>query len=61
VLGGFLGGFTTYSAFALFSVDLARDARWGVLVSQLGLHLVGGMVAVLLGMALARALGLGQG
>jgi CrcB protein len=59
VLGGFLGGFTTYSAFALFTVELAQDARYGVVGAQLALHLVGGVIAVLVGIAIGRALGLG--
>lgn len=58
VLGGLLGGFTTYSAFALFSVELGQAARFGVLLAQIGLHLFGGIACVLLGSALARALGL---
>lgn len=58
-LGGLLGGFTTYSAFALFSVELAEHGRYGALTGQLALHLVGGVGCVLLGAALARAAGLG--
>lgn len=58
VMGGLLGGFTTYSAFALFSVELGQAGRLGVLAAQLGLHGLGGIACVLLGMALARALGL---
>ncbi len=57
-IGGLLGGFTTYSAFALFTVTLAQESRYGVMAGQVALHLVGGVVCVLLGMALARALGL---
>lgn len=60
VMGGLLGGFTTYSAFALFGVELAHAARWGVLATQLALHLGGGFAGVLLGAALARALGLAK-
>jgi CrcB protein len=54
VVGGLLGGFTTYSAFALFSYELLRDERLGVLALQVGLHLVLGMLAVAAGMALGR-------
>lgn len=54
VAGGLLGGFTTYSAFALFSYELYRDERLGVLALQVGLHLGLGMAAVAAGMALAR-------
>lgn|SRR5690606_10904236 len=61
VLGGLLGGFTTYSAFALFSVTLAEDQRWGALATQIGAHLVGGVVCVWLGFWIARLLGFGVG
>ncbi|PRQ03390.1 putative fluoride ion transporter CrcB [Enhygromyxa salina] len=59
VLGGLLGGFTTYSAFALFTVDLVGQQRWGVLGAQLGAHLVGGVLCVWAGFWAARAFGLG--
>lgn len=59
VLGGLLGGFTTYSAFALFSFELIEQQRYGVLAVQLVSHLFGGVVCVILGLWLARALGLG--
>lgn len=59
VLGGLLGGFTTYSAFALLSVDLAEHQRWGILATQIGGHLVGGVVCVWVGFLAARALGFG--
>jgi CrcB protein len=55
VVGGLLGGFTTYSAFALFSYELLRDERLGALAAQIGLHLVLGVLGVLGGMALGRA------
>jgi CrcB protein len=58
VMGGFLGGFTTYSAFALFSVEFMGASKWDTLALQLGLHLAGGMLCVYLGMQLARGLGL---
>ena len=58
VLGGLLGGFTTYSAFALFSVSLIGEGRSGALAVQLGLHLVGGVACVWIGMWLARSAGL---
>ena len=61
VLGGLLGGFTTYSAFALFSVGLVQQQRWGVLATQIASHLIGGVVCVWLGFWLARTLGLGIG
>jgi CrcB protein len=60
VLGGLLGGFTTYSAFALFTVTLVEQQRWGVLTTQIVGHLVGGIACVWIGFAIARVLGLGS-
>jgi CrcB protein len=57
VLGGLLGGFTTYSTFALFTVTLAQQQRWGILSAQIGGHLVGGVVCVVAGLWLASVLG----
>ncbi len=57
LLTGLLGGFTTYSAFALLTVDLAGDGRWGLVSAQLAAHIVGGVTCVLLGIALGRVLG----
>ncbi|PRQ06066.1 fluoride efflux transporter FluC [Enhygromyxa salina] len=59
ILGGLLGGFTTYSAFALLSVDLVGHHRFGVLATQIGAHLVGGVLCVWAGFWAARALGFG--
>jgi CrcB protein len=57
VLGGLLGGFTTYSAFALFSVALAEQQRWGFLATQIVAHLLGGVACVWAGFWIARLLG----
>lgn len=51
LLVGLLGGLTTYSSFALLSVELAEAGRWSPLAWQLGLHMVGGMLMVVLGAA----------
>ena len=57
VLAGLLGGFTTYSTFALLSVELAQGGRWAPLAWQLGLHVGGGMLMVALGAWLAGLVG----
>lgn len=57
VVGGLLGGFTTYSAFALFSVELLRDDKVAVLGLQVGTHVILGMACVWVGLVLGRALG----
>lgn len=56
VVGGLLGGFTTYSAFALFSVELLKDDKVGVLGLQVGTHVILGMLCVWAGLVLGRAL-----
>lgn len=61
VIVGLLGGFTTYSSFALVSLELATGARWTALGWQLGLHLAGGLAMVALGAWLVRALLPGPG
>lgn len=57
VLVGLLGGFTTYSSFALLSVDLAQTGKWSALALQIGLHGVGGMLLVMLGAAVVGLFG----
>ncbi len=55
ILGGFLGGFTTYSAFGLASLHLLLAGRLGAAGTVVLLHLVLGLLATLLGLTLARA------
>ena len=56
IVGGFLGGFTTYSAFAWETLALAerRGAGWAAL--YVAASLVGGLAACALGILLARRL-----
>ena len=57
IVGGLLGGLTTYSAFALFSVELLRDDKVAMLGLQVGTHVILGMLCVWAGLVLGRALG----
>ncbi len=51
---GFLGSFTTFSSYAVESINLWRDANlWRGLVNIVGNNLLG-LLAVILGAALAR-------
>lgn len=56
VISGFLGGYTTYSAFALESIALFERGERAVGVTYTVATLVGGLAAVVLGVALARAI-----
>jgi CrcB protein len=51
---GFLGGFTTYSAFALETVQLAQTGRSASALLYVAITLVGGVAACWVGLTLAR-------
>lgn len=55
---GFMGGFTTYSAFAVETTVLLREGAALLAAANVGVTLVGGLVACFLGMSLGRALGI---
>lgn len=55
ILGGLLGGFTTYSAFGLLSWDLLREGRTLAFSAQVLAHVVGGLLFVAAGVALGRS------
>jgi CrcB protein len=54
ITAGFLGGFTTYSAFAYQSFDLASKQSYGAFAAYLGLTVVGCLVLCGAGVALGR-------
>ncbi len=51
---GVLGGYTTFSTFAVDAVQLADVGRWPVAVGYVLLSVVGGLAAVVLGLLLGR-------
>ena len=53
---GFLGAYTTFSTFMLESWRLAETGAWGPALANLGGSLVLGLVAVVAGLTLGRAL-----
>ena len=50
---GFCGGYTTYSTFALETVQLARHDRWLVAVAYLTATVIGGLAAAAFGLRAA--------
>jgi len=56
ILTGFMGSFTTFSTFAFESSALLRDAEWSVAAANVLGHNLVGILAVVAGMALGRAL-----
>ena len=51
---GFMGAFTTFSTFAFETVQLIRDDKVGTAVANATLQNVAGVLAVALGMTIAR-------
>ncbi|NIP84180.1 MAG: fluoride efflux transporter CrcB, partial [Planctomycetales bacterium] len=51
---GFLGAFTTYSAFGWETFRLLADNRWGPALANVAAHLLLGLVAVWAGITLVR-------
>lgn len=60
LLGGLLGGFTTYSAFGLLTYAYAQEGRYAVFAAHVLLHVALGLAAVGLGLWLGRSLAPGQ-
>jgi fluoride exporter len=53
---GVLGGYTTYSTFAVDVVQQAEAGAWGVAVAYVTLSVLGGIAAASLGVVAGRAL-----
>lgn len=56
LLVGFMGAFTTFSTYAFETAALLRDAEWATAAGNLLAQNVVGIAALLLGLALGRAL-----
>ena len=54
---GFLGAFTTFSAFSVETLRLLESGQAGAALSSVAANLIGALAAVLLGATVARALG----
>ena len=56
VVAGFLGAFTTFSAFSWESVQLWQTGRWPALLANVGLNVGGCLLATGIGVAVSRAI-----
>jgi len=57
ILGtGFLGAFTTFSTFGMDTYRAMQAGAWGVAASNVAINVVGGIILVAAGVALASAL-----
>lgn len=56
LVAGILGGFTTFSSFSLETLRLGQDNEMGRAALNIAVNLALGMTAVLLGVAMGRAL-----
>lgn len=50
---GFLGAFTTFSAFSWETVNLLEDGEWTRAAFYVGASVIGGLLGILLGMRVA--------
>ena len=54
ILVGFMGGFTTFSAYMLETGNLLRDTQWAPALANMAIQNVGGVVVFFLGLAAGR-------
>ena len=57
LMTGFLGGYTTFSAFAYETVFLAREQAWASAIASVFLQITLGLIAVVAGYRFAVLLG----
>jgi CrcB protein len=54
IVTGFLGGLTTFSTFSAEAVGLLARQQYGWAVTHVGMHVIGSLVATMLGFATLR-------
>ena len=54
LMGGFCGGFTTFSAFTYEGVQMMHDTRWILLACYVGASVFGGLLATFAGYKLTN-------
>ena len=53
---GFLGGYTTYSAFTLDAMQLVQEGRWAQALFYVGVTVIGGLGSCALGLCITERL-----
>ena len=56
LITGFLGGYTTYSAFTLDAMQLVQDAQWLKAAFYIGITMIGGLGGCALGLFMTEKL-----
>jgi CrcB protein len=56
ILTGFMGAFTTFSTFAFETSNFLRDSQWLLALGNVAGQIVIGVICMLLGLAIGRAL-----
>ncbi len=56
ILIGFMGAFTTFSTYIFETEQMLHDSQWQLMLGYFAIHNVGGLAAILVGLAVGRFL-----